>query len=304
MKHGNEMIVVFGIDMETDVGNFTPFYEGVKYGTSILLNLFAKKNVEVSFFFTGDCAKKNPEAVKLVQSSGNEVGGHSLHHETIGDAFFDIPNDFALLPEEVPLRLKLANDIIADVLGEQPVSFRSPRLWGSTAVVNALEDMGYIADASYPMYYYKDRLIPYHPSKNDWTKEGDLNIIEIPNFADMAMESTHPLGMDRDQWPIFRTKGGEALMDHVNNFDQFVHEKALPTILCFYMHPWEFVQMKQKYYFGMATVIPDQFLTEGCGERGICGLTTIIDMLTERGASFMSARSLAKYWKKEYLNED
>ncbi len=304
MVKNNEIIVVFGIDMETDVGNFTPFYKGVKYGTSILLDLFAKKNVEASFFFTGDCVKKNQGAVKLVQSSGNEVGNHSLYHETVGDAFFEIPNDFALLPEEVPLRLKFANDIIADVLGEQPVSFRSPRLWGSTAVVNALENMGYIADASYPMYYYKDRWVPYHPNKNDWTKKGDMNIIEIPNFADMAMKSTNAVGMDRDQWPKFRTRGAKELMKHVDSFDRLARERALPTVLCFYMHPWEFVKMKQQYYFGMATTIPDYFLIEGCGERAINGLTDIIDILTERGAVFMSAKRLAEYWKKEYLNED
>lgn len=299
-----ETIVVFGIDMETDVGSYTPFYEGVKKGTPILLDLFAKKKVEASFFFTGDCAKKHPEAVKLVQNSGNEVGCHSMCHETVGDVLYEIPNELALLPEEVPLRLKIGNDIVADILGEQPKSFRSPRLWGSTAVVNALEDMGYIADASYPMFYYKDRLVPYHPSKEDWTEQGDMNIIEIPNFADMAMESTHPLEMDRDQWPIFRTKGAGALMEHVNNFDSFVKEKELPTVLCFYMHPWEFVPMKKEYYFGMATVIPDTFLIDGCGERGVNGLSEIIDILAERGAAFMSAKSLAQYWKKEHLNED
>ena len=34
--------VLFGIDMETDVGSFTPFYEGVNNGTPRLLELFAK----------------------------------------------------------------------------------------------------------------------------------------------------------------------------------------------------------------------------------------------------------------------
>jgi len=299
----DEIIVLFGVDMETDVGSYTPFYEGVKKGTPLLLNMFEKKGVEATFFFTGDCAKKHPEAVKMVKNSGNEVGCHSLVHETVGDVLYEIPSELALLPEEVPLRLRIATEVVADALGDDPKSFRSPRLWGSTAVVNALEDLGYAADASYPMFHYKERLVPYHPSKEDWTKEGDLGIIEIPNFADMGMESKHPLGLDRDQWPLFRTKGAEAFIKHIDSFMGYVKERNLPAVLCFYIHPWEFVPMKEQYYFGMATVIPDTFLIDGCGERGLKGLSGIIDTLSERGAKFFSAKNLAEYWKKNYLGE-
>ena len=213
---------------------------------------------------------------------------------------YEIPNEHVLLPEEVPLRLKTATEVVADALGDKPKSFRSPRLWGSTAVVNALEALGYTADASYPMFYYKDRLVPYHPDKNDWTKEGDLNIIEIPNFADMAMESKHPLELDRDQWPLFRTKGAEAFMKHIDSFIGYIRKRSLPVVLCFYIHPWEFIPMKEEFYFGMATTIPDKFLVDGCGERGLKGLSGIIDTLSERGAKFLSAGNLAEYWKKNY----
>jgi hypothetical protein len=64
------------------------------------------------------------------------------------------------------------------------VSFRCPRLFGSTAVVNALEALGYRTDASYPLYYYRKRLAPYHPSREDWTQEGESRLLEIPNFAE------------------------------------------------------------------------------------------------------------------------
>ena len=86
-------------------------------------------------------------------------------------------------------------------------SFRAPRLWGSTAMVNALEDLNYVADASYPLFFYQKRLAPYHPARTDWTAEGDMRIVEIPNFADMTIESKDPHGRDRDSWPLFRTEG-------------------------------------------------------------------------------------------------
>ena len=37
-----ELQVVFGIDMETDIGSWTPYYEGVTKGTPQMLDLFAK----------------------------------------------------------------------------------------------------------------------------------------------------------------------------------------------------------------------------------------------------------------------
>jgi hypothetical protein len=52
--------VLFGIDMETDVGSFTPFYEGVKNGTPKLLDLFAKKNITGTFFFYGRGGARKP----------------------------------------------------------------------------------------------------------------------------------------------------------------------------------------------------------------------------------------------------
>jgi peptidoglycan-N-acetylglucosamine deacetylase len=72
--------VLIGVDMETDVGSFTPFYEGAKNGTPLLLDLFTEMDVKGTFFFTGDCAKENQSIVKMVVDSNNEIGCHSLHH--------------------------------------------------------------------------------------------------------------------------------------------------------------------------------------------------------------------------------
>ena len=47
-----------------------------------------------------------------------------------------------LLPEECFRRIEVATQIVEDVLGARVTSFRAPRLWGSTAMVNALEGRG------------------------------------------------------------------------------------------------------------------------------------------------------------------
>jgi len=292
-------IVILGFDMETDIGSWTPFYSGLVNGTPRILAALADEGLRATFFFTGDAARTHPEIVRMVADAGHEVGCHGLYHETIGDELFQIPGVKPILPEECYRRLQVATDIVEQALGEKVVSFRAPRLWGSTAMVNALEDLGYIADASYPLYFYRERLAPYHPNRQDWTAEGDMSILEIPNFADMTIRSTDPYGRDRDQWPLFRTEGAEALMTHVDNMLDLYGEKGLPAVLCFYLHPWEFHEMPQgPIHYGEGSVIPDPFIVKNCGEIALRELGKLLVMLRDRGAAFAAAAELAN----EYLD--
>jgi len=287
--------VLFGVDMETDVGSFTPFYEGTKHGTPLLLDLFRQKGVKGTFFFTGDCAKENPDVVQLVVKSGNEVGCHSLYHETIGDELFPIPGVKPLLPFEVKPRLEICKQWVEEAAGVTVTSFRCPRLWGSTAVVNALEELGFTCDVTYPMYFYREQFAPYHPSRSDWTKIGDSALLEVPNFADMTMKSNDPgLERDRDQWPLFRTKGAQYLLERCKSFIDFCDEKEVPRVLAFYIHPWEFWHMQKSYNFGEATVIPEEFITQNCGSAALGELARLIDGLAALEAKFVTARDLTK----------
>ena len=287
--------VLLGVDMETDVGSFTPFYEGAKHGTPLLLDLFAKKGVKGTFFFTGDCAKENPDVARMVADSGNEVGCHSLYHETVGDELFPIPGVKPLLPFEVKPRIELCKEWVEEASGVTPTSFRCPRLWGSTTVVNSLEELGFTCDVTYPMYFYREQFEPYYPSRSDWTKKGDSKVLEVPNFADMTMESKDPpLERDRDQWPLFRTEGGEYLLERSRSFLDFCDNKGVARVLAYYIHPWEFWPMQESYNFGEATVIPEKFITVNCGEAALVELSKVIDGLQAMGAEFVTAKGMTE----------
>jgi len=289
----SDMQVVLGFDMETDIGSWTPYYEGVKHGTPAILDTLARNNIAATFFFTGDAARKHPEVVAAAKEHGHEIGSHSLFHETLGDSLFDIPGMMPILPEEVPNRLRLCTQWVEEVAGVRPVSFRSPRLFGSTTVVNALDALGYVADASYPMYYFRERITPYHPSRDDWTREGDLNIVELPNFADLSMESKDTYGRDMDQWPLCRTHSAEALMGHVDGFIGYCQEKGVAPFLCFYFHPWEFHPMPEgEIHYGEGAVHPDPFIVKNCGPYAVEQLNLLIGMLGERGADFIEAQQV------------
>jgi len=295
MKSANKDIyVILGIDMETDVGSWTSEYKGVENGTPYLLDLFKKSNIQATFFFTGEVARIYPEIGKRVLKEGHEVGCHSLFHETVGDPLFDIPGVKTLLPEEVKHRLEVATHTVEKSVGKRPVSFRSPRLWGSNSVVLALEELGYLADATYPMYLFEKQLIPYHPSKDNWKEKGDMNLLEIPNFADITKESNVPYKRDRDQWPILRNKDAKFLMEQVNNFIEHVHGKDLPAVVCFYFHPWEFVKLPKSFDSEEGTVIPKYFLIENCGEYALKELKILIELCKSIGGKFITAENMAR----------
>ena len=286
----NNIRTVLGFDMETDIGSWTPWYNGFKPGTEMILSVLKKNNITATFFFTADAAQKNREVIEMVRDAGHEIGAHTLYHETIGDSLFEIPGMMPILPNEVEGRLALNTEIIEKISGVRPTSFRCPRLFGSTAVVRALENLGYTADATYPMYFYREQLEPYHPSYNDWTKKGDMKIVEIPNFADLSMESQDPYGRDMDQWPLWRTESAEAVMQHINGYINYCQNQKANPFLCLYMHPWEFHPMPEGILeYGEGAVLPNQEFVKNCGEYAGEQLDILIQKLKDSGSAFLQA---------------
>ncbi|MDP2060833.1 MAG: hypothetical protein Q8J97_13910, partial [Flavobacteriaceae bacterium] len=173
-------------------------------------------------------------------------------------------------------------------------SFRAPRLFGSTHLLRVLEELGYVADASLPMYAFPERLAPYHPSPEDWTRPGGMRLWEFPNFADVAMASRDPLGRDRDQWPLFRTASAAALLTRVDAFLAHVRSRGVPPVLTFYFHPWEFWPMPQgPIHVGEGAVTPDPFIVANCGGYALEQLGLLLQGLRERGARFTTCAAYA-----------
>lgn len=86
--HETTFDILFGFDMETDIGSFIPFYEGVKKGTLPLLKILKKHKARSTSYWTGHAAENNPKMLLRVQKEGHETGCHGLFHETLGDALF------------------------------------------------------------------------------------------------------------------------------------------------------------------------------------------------------------------------
>jgi peptidoglycan/xylan/chitin deacetylase (PgdA/CDA1 family) len=288
--------VIIGFDMETDVGSWTPFYEGLVNATPLILDVMKKHDAIGTFFFVGAAAQAHPNVVQSVQTAGHEIGCHTLYHETIGDPLFPIPGMVPVLPHEVKPRLALATQLVSEAAGGVPIrSFRAPRLFGSTSMISALVELGYIADASLPMYAFPERLEPYRPHRDDWTKPGTVPLWEFPNFADVVMDSRDPLGRDRDQWPIFRTVSAEALLKRIDSFIDHVQSRGIAPVLTLYFHPWEFWPMPQgAIHFGEGAVTPDPFIVANCGGYALEQLDLLLKGLRTRGASFTTCADYAE----------
>jgi peptidoglycan-N-acetylglucosamine deacetylase len=286
--------VMLGFDMETDIGSWTPWYDGLVNGTPVILDILKKHEISATFYFTGDSCKKHPEVTLSVKDAGHEIGCHTLFHETIGESLFEIPGMVPVLPHEVEPRIKLATEWVEEVAGVRPVSFRCPRLFGSTTVTNALENLGYLTDATYPMYYFKKQLVPYHPSSDDWTETGDMKLLELPNFADLSMDSQDEYGRDMDQWPLFRTESADKVMEHINGYVSYCEKQGVEPFLCFYFHPWEFWPMPEGLlHYGEGAVLPDPFIIKNCGEYGAQQFELLVEKLKAIGAEFYQAKELA-----------
>jgi len=299
----NDVFVLLGIDMETDIGVFTPFLQGVEKGTPLLLKLFEKKGIPATFLWVADIISQFKSLAKEIERCGHENGCHTLQHETLGEPYFDIPLIKPVLSEEVAYRIQKATEIVGDVIGTQPLSFRTTRFWGNEITLNTLNDLGYLADSSYPMYYYQKQLTPYHPSRENWTEIGNLNILEIPTFADLTIESHDEYGRDRDQWPIFRTEGSQVLMNHIENMITYFSKRNLPKVFCFYLHPWEFIEVPSRLTYGEATIEPFPFITKNCGLKALQELSILIDELLQIGGQFYTFQDFTKIWNNRLSNE-
>jgi peptidoglycan/xylan/chitin deacetylase (PgdA/CDA1 family) len=292
--------ILFGFDMESDIGSYLKSYRGVRQGTPILLEILQRHGIPATFFFTGEAARANPEVVKEVARRGYDVGCHSLKHETVGDAHFDMPGDIPILEEEVGHRLELNKKIVQELCGTEPVSFRAPRLWQGHAQLAALERLGFQVDASYSVFAHRERLLPYHPSREDWRQPGDMRILEIPNFAfDPATYNYERFFCKNDQWPMLRLLGARFVFARLGEVLRRQAQAGADSelgVLLFYLHPWEFQPMPGRFVYSEGTMHFRPELHANCGRKMAVEFERFLQLTLRDGYEFSSCRDFLAVW--------
>ena len=164
--------------------------EVYEVGLPRLLDVYAKTDIQCTFYFTGKMVEMVPEAVELVLDHGHEVGCHGYDHSP--DRAFDLMD----LDEQI-VELKRAKDVIEGVSG-RIYDFRAPALRINEYTIRALEETGFTTDSSIasqrfdgPLTFGSKRKLkwlvaprsPYHPSYESVVKKGGSKVLEIPISA-------------------------------------------------------------------------------------------------------------------------
>ncbi|MFA5866161.1 MAG: polysaccharide deacetylase family protein [Phycisphaerae bacterium] len=289
----NRKTIIVGFDMETDIGSWTLNDQGIKKGTVEILKVLRIHDIPATFLFTGREAQNNPRMVKTILDKGHEIGCHTMYHETMGTAVFDMPGANFVLESEIKGRLELATKTVAGAAGVRPVSFRAPRLFGSTAMINALEELGYRVDSSFPCYFYHRDFTPYHPSRRDWSKNGKSTILELPVFFDMDAGQDDPTHRNRDQWPMLRLKGAKWFGNLCQRMFANVHNARGDSVLCLYLHPWEFIEMPKSVITDEAKISFQPFLYKNCGDSCLASLDEFICHMKHSNVQFTTMKDYA-----------
>lgn len=92
------------------------FMPRLDYNTRKVLDVLHRQDTKGVFYFLGWVAEHYPDLVKDVFAAGHEIGYHTYHHHNI-DAFS---------PDAFELDLKNGLDLLENITGYRPISFRAP----------------------------------------------------------------------------------------------------------------------------------------------------------------------------------
>ncbi len=104
-------------------------------GLDEIINMLTKEDIKCTFFFVGEFAEKNPEAVRKIHNKGHEIGNHSMHHtDPVTQEFPDIVSD-----------INACNELLYSITGVTPVLYRAPSGSYDNKTVEAAESLGMTA---------------------------------------------------------------------------------------------------------------------------------------------------------------
>lgn len=99
--------------------------------TPQLLDELDNLGVKATFFISGKHGALYPEILSTIQSQGHEIGNHGWTHQALSHFFQKIPLD----------EVQRTNELIREVTGKSPTSFRPPYLTQKIGLKRALTSL-------------------------------------------------------------------------------------------------------------------------------------------------------------------
>ena len=101
--------------------------------TNEILDILKQNGVRTTFFLAGQWIDKYPEYVVKIAAHGHEIGNHSYSH----------PHMNTLPPAGIIQELERNQEMIRDLVGEQPLIFRPPFGEYNNTVIQTAASLGY-----------------------------------------------------------------------------------------------------------------------------------------------------------------
>lgn len=227
------------MDLERDpLSHHADYYAGVEEGLPGILRILEEVRVPCDFFVTGDVVGRYPALMKDIVGRGLDVGCHGLDHHT---------EYYCLKSPAWQMRaIGKATQVIIDVLGIKPTTFRAPNFSANEDTLRVLETLGYKADSSVlPGRVVRKALVrkildfrgapvePYNPSLRDICKTGTSAIVEIPVTQNPLLKGA-PIGLG-----FLNSFGLERTLNAI--------EQSLSKVIVFLIHPWEFISLSDRF---------------------------------------------------------
>lgn len=99
----------------------------------IMLDIFSRYNIKVTFFCLGKCAHQNPDMIRRFATEGHIIGNHTYDHVDISK----------LSPEQVRSQVQRTADEIYGIVGLKTALFRPPFGFLSDTSAQVIISMGY-----------------------------------------------------------------------------------------------------------------------------------------------------------------
>lgn len=190
--------------------------------TREILDVLGRAEVRGTFYILGWVARQHPELVRAIRAAGHEVGCHSYWHRLV----------YNQTPDEFRDDLRLARDVIQDILGEPVISYRAPcfsitrrNLWAFDVLIAE----GFRYDSSiYPTFHDRYGLAGAPLGPHRIVRPGG-SIREMPLSVYRCCGYPLPVG------------GGGYLRLYPYRFTRHglrtINQRHQPAVV--YLHPWE-----------------------------------------------------------------
>lgn len=122
-----------------------------------------------------------------------------------------------------------------------------------------------------------------------------MAILEVPVFYDMDADEKGEKNRGRDQWPMLRLKGAKWFADLCERMAEKVKDKSGNSVLCVYLHPWEFVKMPEKVYTDESTIAFKPFLYRNTGSSALKAIDEFIALAKEGAWRFETLKDIAAW---------